>query len=73
LFAITGELSLSGSVLKIGGLKEKLLAARQEEISRFIIPAGNRADWDALPTCIKSDCTAVFVSNFAETLKALDL
>jgi len=46
---MTGEISLTGKVLRIGGLKEKLLAAKREGIVRIIIPEGNTGDWNELP------------------------
>ncbi|SMF29506.1 ATP-dependent proteinase. Serine peptidase. MEROPS family S16 [Alteromonadaceae bacterium Bs31] len=53
--AMTGEITLRGEVLKIGGLKEKLLAAHRGGIKTVIIPAGNEADLREIPDNIKED------------------
>jgi len=51
--AMTGELSLTGQVLPIGGLKEKTVAARRNKIKDIIIPAGNEKDLDDIPDNVK--------------------
>ncbi|HWR10507.1 MAG TPA: endopeptidase La [Rectinemataceae bacterium] len=51
--AMTGELSLTGQVLPIGGLKEKTVAARRNKIRDLIIPAGNQSDVDEIPEHVK--------------------
>ncbi|VUD48265.1 Lon protease [Thalassocella blandensis] len=55
--AMTGEITLRGEVLKIGGLKEKLLAAHRGGIKTVVIPQGNEADLRDIPDNIKSDLT----------------
>ena len=55
--AMTGEITLRGEVLKIGGLKEKLLAAHRGGITTVIIPAGNERDLKEIPDNIKADLT----------------
>ncbi|WP_018277170.1 endopeptidase La [Teredinibacter turnerae] len=55
--AMTGEITLRGEVLKIGGLKEKLLAAHRGGIKSVIIPEGNAADLRDIPDNIKEDLT----------------
>jgi len=71
-FAMTGEITLRGNVLPIGGVKEKLLAARRANIKTVIIPAPNRRDLEDLPQEIADDLTFIFVDNvrevFAEAL-----
>ena len=44
----TGEVTLTGRVLPIGGLKEKLLAAKRSDVTTVLFPEGNRRDWDEL-------------------------
>jgi ATP-dependent Lon protease len=51
--AMTGELSLTGQVLPIGGLKEKTVAARRNKIREIIIPAGNENDLEEIPEHVK--------------------
>jgi ATP-dependent Lon protease len=53
--AMTGEITLRGEVLKIGGLKEKLLAARRGGIKVVLIPEGNVRDLKEIPDNIKSE------------------
>ncbi|KAJ1886665.1 ATP-dependent Lon protease pim1 [Kickxella alabastrina] len=51
--AMTGELTLTGRVLKIGGLKEKTIAARRSGVKRILFPKANTADWEELPANVK--------------------
>ncbi|KAJ2555088.1 ATP-dependent Lon protease pim1 [Coemansia sp. RSA 1933] len=51
--AMTGELTLTGRVLKIGGLKEKTIAARRSGVKRILFPKANVADWEELPANVK--------------------
>lgn len=53
--AMTGELSLTGKVLPVGGIKEKTLAAKRAGAKTIILPAANKRDFDELPE---------YVSNF---------
>lgn len=48
----TGEVSLTGRILPIGGVKEKVLAARRSHIVHIIFPEGNKKDWDELSGAI---------------------
>ncbi len=64
--AMTGEITLRGKVLPIGGLKEKALAARRLGIKQVIIPDGNRKDLDELPDLLKSDVTFIPVKSVGE-------
>lgn len=70
--AMTGEITLRGNVLPIGGLKEKVLAARRARIKRVIVPAPNERDLEDLPQEVLDDLTFIFVENvrqvFAEAL-----
>jgi len=66
--AMTGEISLRGRVLAIGGVKEKLLAAHQAGIPRVILPEDNRANLEDVPEAILEDLDVVFVRDFADVL-----
>ncbi len=66
--AMTGEITLRGQVLKIGGLKEKLLAARRGGISTVIIPDENGSDLKEIPDNIKSDLKICRVKWIDEVL-----
>jgi ATP-dependent Lon protease len=65
---MTGELTLTGRVLQIGGVREKTIAARRVKVFELIFPAENRKDFEELPDYIKEGVTAHFVSNFDEVL-----
>ncbi|PCJ39147.1 MAG: endopeptidase La [Moraxellaceae bacterium] len=67
--AMTGEITLRGQVLPIGGLKEKLLAAHRGGITTIIIPAENERDLKEIPENIKSDLTIHCVKNIDEVLE----
>ena len=64
--AMTGEITLRGNVLPIGGLKEKALAARRVGISTVIIPFGNKKDLEELPEVVKKDITFIPVKRADE-------
>jgi ATP-dependent Lon protease len=64
--AMTGELSLTGKVLPIGGLKEKVIAARRNRINTIIIPKQNKRDLDEIPEHIKKGITFHPVDRFED-------
>ncbi len=61
--AMTGEITLRGNVLPVGGVKEKLLAARRAKIKTVILPAPNERDLEDIPQEIRDDLTFIFVEN----------
>ncbi len=70
LLAMTGEVTLSGKVLPIGGIKEKVLAARRAGIKTVILPERNRKDlMEDLPEEIRQELKFEFVDDVAEVLK----
>lgn len=68
--AMTGEISLRGRVLPIGGLKEKTLAAHRAGIKRVILPERNRADLDEVPKEVRDELEFVYVNRLEEVLQA---
>lgn len=66
---MTGELTLTGRVLPIGGLKEKLVAARRSNLQVLIFPKENQRDYDELPDYIKKGLTIHFVEHYDEVFK----
>ncbi|KAJ3394662.1 ATP-dependent Lon protease pim1 [Lobulomyces angularis] len=64
--AMTGELTLTGKILKIGGLKEKCIAAKQSGIKRIFFPKTNQPDWEEIPEYIKDGLTPFFVEWYEE-------
>jgi len=66
---MTGEVTLRGDVLPIGGLKEKVLAARAAKITTVIVPKLNERDLVDVPDAIKRDMQFYFVDHVEEVLK----
>jgi ATP-dependent Lon protease len=71
--AMTGEITLRGQVLPVGGIKEKVLGAHRAGIKTLILPAWNEKDIIDVPEKVRSSMTFHFVSKMREVLKiALD-
>ena len=68
--AMTGEVTLRGRVLPIGGLKEKALAAKRMGINKVIIPERNKKDLEDIPKYIKKDMEFVFAETMDDVLRA---
>ncbi|WP_379965776.1 endopeptidase La [Ectobacillus sp. sgz5001026] len=66
---MTGEITLRGRVLPIGGLKEKTLSAHRAGLKKIIIPADNERDLDDIPESVKEQLTFVLVSHLDEVLE----
>jgi ATP-dependent Lon protease len=66
--AMTGEISLTGRVLAIGGLKEKVLAARRAGVKKVLIPDRNRQDLDDIPDNVRQELEFVFVEDVREAI-----
>lgn len=67
--AMTGEVTLRGNVLPVGGIKEKILAAHRNGIRTLILPSANKKDMEELPKEILKDVNLVFVDNVKQVLK----
>ena len=67
--AMTGEITLRGNVLPVGGVKEKVLAARRLRVSTIILPQQNRRDMEELPKEIFGEIKFVFVENVKEVFR----
>lgn len=67
--AMTGEITLSGLVLPIGGVKEKVLAARRTGIKRVILPKANQKDLRDLPESVRNEMEFVFAERIEEVLE----
>ncbi len=68
--AMTGEISLRGNVLPIGGLKQKVLGARRAGIKRIILPEANRPDLDEVPEDVRASMEFVTAANIQDVLDA---
>ncbi len=64
--AMTGELTLTGRVLPVGGICEKVIAARRIGISEVILPVDNKSDFDELPDHLKDGMTAHFATQYRD-------
>jgi ATP-dependent Lon protease len=64
--AMTGELTLTGLVMPIGGVKEKMIASKRAKVQEVILPKDNQEDFEMLPDHIKEGITPYFVSTFDE-------
>lgn len=67
--AMTGELSLTGHVLPVGGIREKIIAARRVGIKNIIIPFDNKHDFDEMPDYLKEGLTMHFAKHFEDVVK----
>ena len=66
--AMTGEISLRGRVLRVGGIKEKVLAAARFGIKQLILPEQNRADWSEVPEEVRQKLHVHFIRHISELL-----
>jgi ATP-dependent Lon protease len=67
--AMTGEITLRGKVLPVGGIKEKVLAAHRAGVTKVILPEDNEKDLDEIPQQIKDELQFIFVKQIDEVLK----
>jgi ATP-dependent Lon protease len=66
--AMTGEISLRGRVLRVGGIKEKVLAAARSGLKRVILPDQNRTDWLEVPVEVRRKLNVHFVKNISKMI-----
>jgi len=66
---MTGEITLRGRILPIGGLKEKLLAAKRAGLKKVVLPLKNKKNLEEVPEAITKGLNLVFVDNIDELLK----
>jgi ATP-dependent Lon protease len=67
--AMSGEVTLTGKVLPVGGIKEKTIAARRSGVKHLIFPLTNKKDWDELDTSITSGLDVHFVDTYPDVFK----
>lgn len=67
--AMTGEVTLTGRVLPVGGIKEKALAARRAGVRTLVLPDGNRRDWEELPQDLREGFEPHFVRTYDEVFE----
>ena len=66
---MTGELSLIGNVLPVGGIKEKVIAAKRAGMKKIVLPAENRKDLNEIPDYIKKGITFHLVETMDDVVK----
>jgi len=69
--AMTGEITLTGQILAVGGIREKIVAARRNGVNELLIPLSVRADYEELPDYIKKGLIIHFVHHYKEVFKLL--
>lgn len=69
--AMTGELTLTGRVLPVGGIREKMIAARRSKIPEVILPLANKGDYDELPDYLREGIQVHFVRSFREVYEVV--
>merc|ERR1712232_159162 len=67
--AMTGELTITGKVLKVGGIKEKIIAAKRERVTTVILPRQNEADFRELKEYLRAGMTAHFVDHYDDVYR----
>jgi len=63
---MTGEVTLTGKVLPVGGIKEKVMAARRANVRAIVVPAANRKDVEELPAHLTEGITFTFATTYAD-------
>ena len=66
--AMTGEISLRGRVMRVGGIKEKVLAAARFGLKQVVLPDQNRSDWSEVPEEVRRKLKAHFIRHISELL-----
>lgn len=66
--AMTGEISLRGRVMRVGGIKEKVLAAARFGLKQVVLPEQNRADWTEVPEEVRQKLKVHFIRHISELL-----
>ena len=66
--AMTGEISLRGRVLPVGGIKEKVLAAARAGLKQVLLPEHNRKDWAEVPEEVRAKMKVHFVRRISELI-----
>jgi len=67
--AMTGEISLRGRILRVGGIKEKVLAAARSGLRQVALPAQNKNDWQEVPDEVRAKMKVHFVNHISELLE----
>lgn len=63
---MTGEMDLLGTVMQVGGIKEKVMAARRAGVTCLVFPKGNKRDFDELPAHLRDGLEVHFAAEYAD-------
>lgn len=66
---MTGEVSLTGRVLPVGGIKEKVMAARRSNVRTLVLPTGNRKDFEELPDHLREGLAVTFATVYGDVAR----
>ena len=66
---MTGEITLGGEVLPVGGIREKVVAARAMGVKTVVLPAANKADVEEIPTMVREKLEFVFAETYEDVFK----
>jgi len=66
---MTGELTLTGRIMPVGGIKEKTLAAKRAKVRHLVFPEENRKDFDELPAQVRKGLKPRYVSTFKQAVE----
>ncbi|KAJ3042937.1 ATP-dependent Lon protease pim1 [Rhizophlyctis rosea] len=69
--AMTGEITLTGKVLKVGGIKEKVIAAKRSGVDLVVLPKANEAEWEELPGYVKEGVEVKFAGVYEDVFRAV--
>jgi ATP-dependent Lon protease len=69
--AMTGELTLTGQVLPVGGIREKVIAARRSDLFEVILPEANRRDYEELPDFLREGMTVHFAAHYRDVARVV--
>ena len=69
--AMTGEISLTGKVLPVGGIKEKIMAARRAAITKVVLPAANQRDYDEIAEYLKEGLTVHWAEDYSQVYEVV--
>jgi ATP-dependent Lon protease len=63
---MTGEISLTGKVLPVGGIKEKIMAARRAAITQLVLPAANKRDYEEIAEYLKEGLNVYWAEDYSQ-------
>lgn len=68
---MTGEIDLLGSIMSVGGIKEKTMAARRSGVKCLVFPKNNKRDWDELPAHLRDGLEVHFAAKYSDVFSVV--